>query len=57
MRTTRRCRNLSAHNKGILAFLSGTRTTPPPVGKPNTVAAAFRAGWHSAKAAMEKEGR
>lgn len=54
MKITRRSRNLSAHNKGLLAFLTDTRKTPPPVGKPNTVAAAFRAGWHSAKAAMEK---
>lgn len=54
---TRKSQRLTAHNRGVLAFLQGTRKTPPPPGKPDTVKAAFRAGWMSAKAAMDGAGR
>ncbi len=47
-----RGRILKAHNRGVLGFLRGTMKEPP-VGKRQTVAAALRAGWHSAKAAYE----
>jgi len=53
---TRADMRLAAHNKGILAYLTGARKKEPPAGKPNTTTAAFRAGWFSAKVAMEVDG-
>lgn len=53
MKPTRQSRRLTAHNQGILAFLHGKRRKEPPKGKEGSVAAAFRAGWFSAKAATE----
>ena len=50
---TDRSKLLTAHNQGLLAFLTGTAREPPPAADPGTVAAARRAGWMSGKAAME----
>lgn len=47
---------LTAHNQGVLAFLTGTQESEPPAGDFGTAAAAFRAGWFSAKTAMEADG-
>lgn len=52
MKRPRKCRLLAAHNRGLLAFLCGAMTAPPAKGNKGTAAAAFRAGWHSAQAAL-----
>jgi len=57
MNTPSQSDRLTAHNRGILAFLQSTSTAEPPQGNPGSVAAAFRAGWFSAKAAMADEGK
>ena len=44
---------MAAHNGGILAFLKMTRIKPPPKGRAGSLAASFRAGWMSARTAME----
>lgn len=57
MKAPQQSDRLTAHNRGILAFLQSERRAEPPQGNPGIVAAAFRAGWFSAKAAMEAGGK
>jgi hypothetical protein len=42
-----------AHVKGLLAYFSGEVKEPPPQGERGTVEFAYRAGWMSAKKALE----
>lgn len=44
---------LGHHNKGILAFLTGAVPDAPDPGEKNTAEWWFRAGWNSARKAME----
>lgn len=43
---------LTAHNKGVLEFLERTQVKQPPKGR-TVLARLYRAGWMSAKTAME----
>jgi len=43
---------LTAHNRGVLAFLRGARTQPPPRGSTGSLLASVRAGWFSARKAL-----
>lgn len=52
MKRSLKSRLLAAHNRGVLGFLCGAMAEAPPKGRKGTIAAAVRAGWFSAKAAM-----